>query len=52
MADKSELTGKDGGPVEITRIERVIVEAPAASKPRLDLDLYQPAKPGEGWGKY
>ena len=29
LADKSELTGKDGGPVEIRRIERVIVEAPS-----------------------
>ena len=31
LADKSELTGKDGGPLQITRIERVIVSAPAAA---------------------
>jgi hypothetical protein len=30
LADKSELTGKDGGPIQqqVTRIERVIVDAP------------------------
>jgi hypothetical protein len=29
LADKSELTGAGGGPVQVQRIERVIVQAPA-----------------------
>lgn len=28
LADRSELTGKDGAPIAISRIERVIVDAP------------------------
>lgn len=28
LADRSELTGKDGAPISISRIERVIVDAP------------------------
>ncbi len=28
LADKSEFTGRDGGPLEFTRIERVIVRSP------------------------
>lgn len=27
LSDKAELTGKDGGPIEVTRIERVIIKA-------------------------
>lgn len=33
LADKSELTGADGGPIKtLTRIERVIVDAPKAAE--------------------
>lgn len=30
IKDKHELTGKDGGPIELTRIERIIVDPAAA----------------------
>lgn len=28
LADKSELTGKDGGPIQVRKIERIIVDPP------------------------
>jgi hypothetical protein len=28
LADKSELTGKDGGPIQVSKIERIIVDPP------------------------